>query len=349
MSNHHPDGRGSTPVSDQDLQAMLVQAGDLPKPDPARKAATKAQLKRSFQSAEASSSPRLWKKTLVPMSIAAALVIGIAASLLLPNTSPPILGEIVFEQGDVQVIQTDGREPNGPLMDGAEVFVPANARATLRLIDQTIVQIAPSSRLTLHAGSELQLDHGRLFVDVNGRGSSVLVRTKWAAIRDIGTQFEVRSTDQALEVAMREGDTEITLTHPPYQTVAATTRAQDADLITVASNASVQRHTIKRNAQRWQWLREGTPSLPAGERVLAKTLAWAARQSGRRIQFDSPLTQLLTEQVTVVWPTISPVGLEPQLAELSKTTAFAIEFTPAVISVTAKSQERLPDVNPQPP
>ena len=99
------------------------------------------------------------------------------------------------------------REPSAPVAFGIEEFrTGSNEMATVRLVDGTIVRLAPESRLRLsEAGREVWLDGQAFFGVARNETAPFVVHTALGEVHVLGTRFDVRARDQDFRTVVVDG------------------------------------------------------------------------------------------------------------------------------------------------
>jgi ferric-dicitrate binding protein FerR (iron transport regulator) len=154
-------------------------------------------------------------------------------------------------------------------------------------------------------------------------------------VTDVGTQFELVAVDDALTITMREGTVNVALPQATGQPLVARAEGAVGDVVKIDGKFGVTKGSLATNDSAWDWTRTSTPPLPAGRYPLTDVIRWAARQSGRTVEYDQPITRLRAENEWVDWPEIPAVEIEQKLTELDDTTSdFLISFTRSEMVVT---------------
>jgi len=95
----------------------------------------------------------------------------------------------------------------------AEVTTGADERTTTRLVDGSVVRLAPNSRLSLEAFAtdhrEVWVEGTAYFAVAKQTGTPFVVRTKAGSATVLGTQFELRASERQLRVVVVEGKVEV--------------------------------------------------------------------------------------------------------------------------------------------
>ena len=106
---------------------------------------------------------------------------------------------------------------------GSVVATPVGVRDSVRLLDGTIVVLAPASRLTLAADygegeRNVSLDGAALFAVVHDSAHPFAVHAGNAVVRDVGTAFTVRADDDAGVVRIGVTEGAVSVDGPPVVT-----------------------------------------------------------------------------------------------------------------------------------
>ncbi|MGE0555017.1 MAG: FecR family protein [Gemmatimonadales bacterium] len=94
-----------------------------------------------------------------------------------------------------------------------EVTTGVDERSTTRLVDGSLVRLAPNSRLSLGAFAtdhrEVWVDGTAYFAVTKQAGAPFVVRTSAGSATVLGTQFELRASERQLRVVVVEGKVEV--------------------------------------------------------------------------------------------------------------------------------------------
>jgi ferric-dicitrate binding protein FerR (iron transport regulator) len=223
-------------------------------------------------------------------------------------------------EGSIRMAGGGPPRPGDPLAPGASLETGADGRAALSLADGTSLRIDSGTRVRLLSGPTLDLEQGAIYLDSGpgqNRRAFLEVRTKWGVVRDIGTQFEVRLTGDAMWLSVREG----------LATLARSGRsfAAPAGTRLVAGATGVESRALE--GPDWSWVLAIAPSFEMEGRTLADYLDWLSRETGWRVEFADPA--IARESSTIV--------LHGSVAELRP------DETPAAVLPTCGLRHRLSD------
>jgi ferric-dicitrate binding protein FerR (iron transport regulator) len=254
----------------------------------------------------------------------AALVVGGGALWQLANPQRGVsAGKLVIVAGGVFAGDTGGEDwrwlnqPDIPLAAGTRLRTDPTGRAALRIGAATSLRIDGSTDLLLQEAGRIELLAGRLYVDTharhgNGHGGHVEIVTPLGTLRDVGTQFEVYAEPANLRIRTREGSVLLS-TAASGMTIACNVSEE----LRIDTQGRIERGRILPHHEDWAWA-QALAELPRAESLpLSRFLDWVARETGRRLLYDSPETEARVRKVVLhgTTPKLAPVqALEVTLA-----------------------------------
>ena len=238
-------------------------------------------------------SRRAWRLRSVGLAIAAAMVIGITASVVTTRTTgtAPIAGtaatvDLVLDSAWLQASPTSAvaaLRRGDRVALGAEVATEGRGRVAMTLGSGHSMRLDAGTRVTIISDRIIALARGAVYLDsrtvADRAAGSVEVRTPFGVVRDVGTQFEVRAGDGALSVQVREGQVAVTVAGGKVVTVDAGRQVRltaNGDTVSEATAAGAL-----------DWLSSVTPMIDVDGRSLYAFLEWAARERGLGLSFAS--------------------------------------------------------------
>jgi ferric-dicitrate binding protein FerR (iron transport regulator) len=225
---------------------------------------------------------------------AAASLVFVAVYLRLPDEAVLRAGvggslQIQLLAGEAQILDSAGEGLLPPRALAVSESVPPGSvlttsgagRAAVRLPSGHSLRLDLSTRVRLDDSRSLYLERGTVYLasgDESGDSEPSTVHTPLGAIREIGTQFEVRLADDALRVRVREGA--IVLHHgDEAHEVAIGTELE------LTPDGSTSTRKISTHGLEWEWVSEITPMLDLEGRSARMFLDWVAREQGWRLAF----------------------------------------------------------------
>ena len=274
------------------------------------------------------------------LALAASIVIAGAAFTVFQTLQSPEripLARLALAVGDVALLspQTDASESpstvSASVFPGDRLRTGARAGAAFVTEDGRSLRIGADSELVFESSDSVRLTLGLLYVDSGARVplNSIEIATPLGTVRDIGTQFEVHSTAEALRVRVRTG--RVALVDSPF---AADIQSAAGEELELSAAGALEQRTIAPDDEQWDWAT--ALAVPDGENSsILSYLQWIAREIGRPLRFDTPNTELRAQFVN--WSGDAR-GLTPLqiLESISATSDFICEVADGAIVVQRK-------------
>jgi ferric-dicitrate binding protein FerR (iron transport regulator) len=175
------------------------------------------------------------------------------------------------------------------------------AGLSLRMDRSTTLRVAATDRVVLEAGA--------LYVDSPPTADGAIARTldvqtHAGTVRHVGTQYQVRTHADDIEVSVREG--RVTITNAAF-----TSNGEAGEKIRVTARGEVSRGALSPHAADWQWVTEVAPQFDINDQPLSTFLRWVARETGRKLVYASAEAQAAADSVKLRG---SIAGLDPDTA-----------------------------------
>lgn len=220
----------------------------------------------------------------------AAAVLVLAVALMFQWTPPGAqreeLARIERAIGSVERATGDVWQPVGesaaPLTKGMKVRTLAGGRAGLLLAGGVSLRLAAQTEIMLDEPGRLYLSKGTIYLDNRGSvGTGYRIETPAGIARDLGTQFELDVSGGALRLRVREGRVEIERAGQMLSGAAG--EQLEIDVL-----GGVTRSPIGAADPAWQWAESIAPAPDIDGKPAAELIAWVARETGRRLRYESP-------------------------------------------------------------
>lgn len=305
----HETGSQATPADEAGIEELLRQVGARDEPAADMMREVEAAVHAEWQSMLRD---RRRKRAFMTVGIAASAVLAIGVSVLGVRYLQPAPIAVA------QITRIDGHVLVRPESQAAREIAVAHSVATgetiqtddrsraalrfgdglsLRLDHDTIVQIASTDELVLTAGA--------LYIDSQAQNPQALtIRTDAGSVRHVGTQYQVRTRADEMEVSVREGRVEIA-------NAAGTSSGVAGERIRVTPRGEIVRSTVPAHDPSWRWAAHAAPLFDINERTFAAFAEWVARETGRKVVYASGDAQRTANQVTLRG---SIAGLDPDTA-----------------------------------
>ena len=305
-----PPGKGpaTTQADEAGIEELLRQVGARDEPSAEMMQEVQAAVHAEWQSMV---QERRQRRRVVAFGIAASAVLAVGMAALGVRYLAPEPSVVA------QITRIDGHLLVRPEAQGArEVAVQQNvstgetiqtderSRAalrfgavSLRLDHGTIVKVA--------ANDELELTAGAVYVDSQEQTPQELtIRTDAGSVRHVGTQYQVRTHADDMEVSVREGRVMIA-------NAAGTSSGVAGERIRVTPRGAIVRTTVAAHDPAWRWAAHTAPPFDINERTLAAFAEWVARETGRKLVYESSDAQSAASEVRLRG---SIAGLDPDTA-----------------------------------
>lgn len=258
---------------------------------------------------------RRWRRrSVVGLGIAAGLALFmVALRVMVPwgGAEIPVQVAVIEVLVGAVEIEPAGLAGPRPLRIGEEVGAgsllqaSADGGAALRLAGGESLRLGGGATVRIDSISRVALENGALYVDspVGTRGG-VEIETSLGVVREIGTQFEVRSEPEGLTVRVREGQVKIA------------TEEEELDLmagsgISLSVDGRFSETTIGAGDAVWDWAVELAPPFVLEGANAVAFLEWVSRETGLVVEYSSPEVASVAGGVTLHG---SLVGLDPDEA-----------------------------------
>jgi ferric-dicitrate binding protein FerR (iron transport regulator) len=294
---------------DPGIEALLRQVGarDEPAADMMREveAAVHAEWQGMLQE-------RRRRRRLMTFGIAASavLAIGVAAfGVRYFGPAPAQVAQITRIDGHLLVRpETNAARELAVAEDvstGDTIQTDDRSRAALKFGDAVSLRLDRGTIVKIAAADELVLTAGALYVDSQARSPQTLtIRTDAGSVRHVGTQYQVRTHADDMEVIVREGRVMIA-------NAAGTSSGVAGERIRVTPRGQVVRSTLPAHDAAWQWAAHAAPSFDINEQTLAVFADWVARETGRKVVYQSDAAQTAASELRLRG---SISGLDPDTA-----------------------------------
>jgi hypothetical protein len=279
---------------------------------------------------------RSWRRG---FAIAAAAVLVVAVGLTLaawlrergtPPAAAPIASAL-FVTSEV-VFQHDGQARAGRVGEGLSPgtrITTYGGRAAIALANGVELRLDSGTAITLDTERSMSLTSGAVYLDSShrtGPPETVAIVARGTVIRDIGTRYEVRLSDQELRVRVRDGRVEV------LSAFGMREADRGGQLSVTSSGIRSGRASI--SGADWDWIVRAVRPPQLEGRPLTEFLAWAEREGGRPIRFADPALEQASA-ATIVHGPIERLTVEEALDVVLPSCGLARRTDGDVITVVA--------------
>jgi len=290
--------RTPPPANNGDELAVLFgRVGTRERPRPAAE-------KAAFEALHAQWRGRIaWQRrrrltTLAAVSAAAAAAFAVAyvwVQSTAPN-APAVLATVEYVEGG-DVTWRDDRSQAQPLgalralSVGQRLATGLGSRVALRWHDGGSLRLDENSRLEFVSATAVRLTAGNVYFDSTVASDSrpaapeLAVQTPAGEVVHIGTQFMVTVASDEVVLSVREG--QVRVTGDGFELVVAANQALD-----MRADGTREVTAIDGHGERWAWAADAAPQIALDGRTTFDVVAWAARETGRRVAYATATAQM---------------------------------------------------------
>jgi ferric-dicitrate binding protein FerR (iron transport regulator) len=276
------------PAEDVEIAELLRHAGARVEPPADMMREVQAAVHAEWQQVVEARQRR--RRTFAWAAAAAVGALAIGATITLQRSDLRQQPIATLQRADGEIfVAADGAHWNR-LHDGQPIAVGdsvrSEARAALRFDNGVALRIDRGTVLQVKAADRLALNVGAVYVDSPPDGSTgtLVIDTHSGSVRHIGTQYLVRTHLNGIDVSVREG--RVVVEHATNSNTAAA-----GERLALSKQGVVERSAISASDAQWLWASEIAPPFVIENQPLSTFLAWAARETGRTLVYESTLAQ----------------------------------------------------------
>lgn len=312
-------------MSDDEAVAQLLQAGGKrAAPPKAFMSEVEKNTRLAWQQAVQAEKRKRQKQWLGVAATAACMALVFFIALPKSAVQPEFMAKINSQSGEVFL------STGGPISLGSQIRTQ-NGYISLELPDHTLMVLGANSELHFTGPAEVALLQGQMYVDSPDHTTQVLIHTPRGDIVDIGTQYQVNVSPEALTVAMREGLTEITVGKDVYQ---ASVNQHQGDVVQISQHGVV-RSQVARDDASWQWVRDGYSDFNLQQATVSELLNWASRVTAHSVEYSSEQVASQARQVRFSGGLVTTKDIEQQLPFILQTAHFTLHQQDGVWHIDA--------------
>ena len=170
-------------------------------------------------------------------------------------------------------------------MTGMSIQTNSEDRLLLRILGGKTVRLDVNSSLNVKSDGTLMLERGGIYFDSGKSGSPLALQTNMGIVRDIGTQFEVRVSENSMRIRVREGL--ISLDRNGF-----VRPASECTELAIDPDGKASTTKIDKYGPQWSWVSQVAPDFHMEGRTLTEFLRWVTRENGWTLQFETSAIEL---------------------------------------------------------
>ncbi len=200
------------------------------------------------------------------------------------------------------------------------VLVMLAQGGTLRAAADTIMTVASDRQITL--------EHGLIYLDKppgHSDARPMRIATRTGLIEHLGTEFEVKSDDQAVRIRVREGQVR-------FFGASGTLVANAGTELLTSNEGAVAQRPVQTYGRDWLWIAALTPNFIVEGRSLMDYLEWVSRELGRPLVFANDQARESARRTILHGSAQNQASLDA-LGDVLSTTTLSYELAEGVIRV----------------
>jgi ferric-dicitrate binding protein FerR (iron transport regulator) len=262
----------------------------------------------------------------LPLGVAASAAI--AVFMLTPPDATPLQTVATVSRVVGAGALNDRYATGAKVYSGDTISTGPDEGLSLLLARSESLRIDANTEIRIDAANQFTLLSGRIYADSGQfvyRDGGLVIETGFGRVTDVGTQFSVSTTDDSLEVAVREGRVDV-------QNEQAAYAAKIGERLTLRSGEAAVVADLDTHDAYWDWAADMAPTLDLTNKSLLDFLKWAARETGRELQFASDELRMFAMRTDVHGSIEGMTPDEALVAILASTTVhYRIENTRILI------------------
>ena len=218
---------------------------------------------------------------------------------------------------------------------GSVLMADAATRIALAYGTGVSMRIDRGSKIERVSADHFRLSAGAVYIDAHPQApdQELVIQTLAGEVRHLGTQYQIRQSNEVVEVSVREGRVEIASSK-------GEALASAGEHVRINAAGQIDRGTISAQDPVWNWAESTSPPFEIDDRTVAEFLEWVARETGRRIAYASPEAQRVAETVRLRG-SIESLDPDTALSAVLSTTEFeTYETGDGLIGVRLASSDR---------
>jgi ferric-dicitrate binding protein FerR (iron transport regulator) len=283
--------------NDSSLEELLREVGARDEPSADAMRDVRAAVHAEWQ---AMVEERRRQRRSIAWRVAASLVLAVLIATFAQRFIEPVpvqVASVVNIDGRMTYMAEDSDAHAGAVgqavLVGETIQTDGSSRAALAFPSGLSLRVDHATRFTVAAADRIELSSGALYIDApaNANNDSLTIATPAGSVRHVGTQYEVRSRADSIQVSVREGRVLLTATNGSNNT------GEAGQILSLSATGEVTRSTLAATDPQWQWALEAAPVFDIDNQTLASFLQWIARETGRRVVYSSPRAEAAAAEV----------------------------------------------------
>lgn len=309
-----------------DVARLVRLGGPRPAPPASRAARVKTALHTHWRSEVRRRARRRYAVAAAALAAASVAIVAIGLGIPSRFLGTPTGAEIAFRvESLAQPVWTRGATTLGAqparlhvgdaILSGSELATEEDGRIAVRSEAGRSFRLDVSTRVRIISPVVVALDRGKIYVDSGLRpdpaGGSLEIHTPFGIVREVGTQFEVHVSDDAVRIRVREGSVRMDGDRGTYDVdVGAEFRLGDGGVPIWGD--------VLPYGPEWDWLSRIAPAFDLEGSSARDFLEWISRERGWTLRFADERTRRSAAEI-VLRGSIEGLTLDEALAAVLPT------------------------------
>lgn len=244
------------------------------------------------------------------------------------SSSITISGQAEISLNNMDWKKLDVKEKIKP---GSYLKTQSNNRLLVKLTNNNVFRLDENSLIHMVDLENFELQQGQIYIesDESSIANPLLVKTPFASINHIGTHYNIKVTDNSVNVSVRNGKVLLqnSLNSKVQKTISKGFEG------TLSKNGKYQQKPVTAYSSTWQWTQNIIKPFILQDQSIAQYLSWISKETGYPITWDSPKDKGDADKIKLSG---SIAGLKPMesLDVILPTTSFVYQILDSEIYIS---------------
>jgi len=217
------------------------------------------------------------------------------------------------------------------LKSGDYLKTQSNNRLLVKLTNNNVFRLDENTSVHIVDLETLELNYGQIYIESSESSNfnPLLIKTNFASINHIGTQYSIQVTDDSVNVRVRDGKVVIN----DIQNSDNQRNVERGYEVTLKQNGQYSENPITPFDSKWQWTQNIVNPLDIQDKTVAQYLSWISAETGYPITWNSMTDKSNADKIKLSG---SINGLKPleSLDVILPTTSFTYQVSASEIHIS---------------
>ena len=317
-------------MQDEDrIEQLLKIAGRRSEPDPDVAAEIELSTRQAWMQTVRAEKRKRQRKLFGLVGAAAIVVLAVAMGIypgFVGNATP--IATLAHSSGEFSVNRSTVSSKD--VYPGDVIETGNNGFLSLSMPNQTTLVFAENTTLKIESATQVSLTKGRLYFDSLDPETALTIHTSWGNVVDVGTQYELSINNNALKVALREGEVKLNLKKGTHHAMAAN---GFGDVLLLNRQYEVKRSQMATTDIHWNWVLNAAAELDLNGKSIYEVLTWVGRMTGKNIVYATTQAKNSAMNTHLSGGSLDPKMIEDTLPLILNTTQLSANFSTQRIEI----------------